>query len=172
MAASCTWITKVRIVGICQACRRRLPRPLLGNSGDFSTWRYCKSLQVAPIYGLWGVMDVVLLENALLPHSPQGVTRVPKHIGGSTRKLINLPKWQERSTEVPHMDDGVFAIIRRGELCALVNALFVVLIGPVRWSPARLVDWERCVQDVSSFLAAASDGEVPDLDRSIDASTD
>jgi hypothetical protein len=66
----------------------------------------------------------------------------------------------------------VLAIVRGGQLCALVGTLFVILIRPVWRSPSSLVHWERCVQDVSSFLAAPSDGEIPDLDGSIHASTE
>jgi hypothetical protein len=70
------------------------------------------------------------------------------------------------------MDNRVLAIIGRGYLCALVGTLFVVLIGPIWRSPSSLIYREGGVQDVSGLLAAASDGKVPDLDGSIDASAE
>ena len=52
---------------------------------------------------------------------------MPKHIRWRSKEGGNLPKRQQGATKIPDMDGWVFAVIRRGELGALVDAFAVMV---------------------------------------------
>jgi len=111
-----------------------------------------------------------LLENALLANGPKRVTRMPEHVGRGGGEAVDFSKRQEGAAKVPYMDDGMLAVIRGGQLGALVGALFLGgVVGPIGRPPLGCVDGVGGVQGPGRLLSAMGDGEVPDLDGTIDA---
>ena len=164
--AAVTW-ARVR-----QRGRGRPAQPFLRNARHVAAGREGQGLQIAAVDRLGGVVDVVLLEDALLADGPQRVTRVPEHVRGGRGKLVNFTKGQMGTAKVPHVDHGVLAVVGGGQLGALVRAFVVVLVGPRGRAPAGAVDGIGRGQDPNGLLSATDDGKVPDFDGAIDASAE
>jgi hypothetical protein len=77
-----------------------------------------------------------------------------------------------RPPEIPQMDNGMIPIVRGDELCALIHALFVVFVRPVRGPPPCLMNWVGGSHYIGSLLSTAVDGEVPDFDSPIHTGTE
>lgn len=97
---------------------------------------------------------------------------MPEHVGRSGSKLANFAIREVGPTEVPYMNDRMLTVVRRGQLGTLIGTLVVVLIRPVGRSPPGLVYRVGGGQDPDSLLAAANEGEVPNLDCSIYTGTE
>jgi hypothetical protein len=117
-------------------------------------------------------MDIILLENTFATHCPESVTGMPEHIRGGSGKLVDLPKGQMGTSSVPDMDDRVVTIIGRSQLGAPIDALVVILVGPVRRPPASIIDGIGRGQYLDRLLATTVDGEVPYLDGMVNASAE
>ena len=110
-------------------------------------------------------MYIILLEYAFPTYCPEGITRMPEHIGRSTRKLVDLSERQMWTSKIPQVDGRMVTIIRGCKLGALVCPF----LGTGGRSPARMMNRKGRVQDDDRFLPPDSYGEVPHFDASVEA---